>query len=315
MGLLQAIFGAKPPYGTPPFAPPHLNTGGSNVPTTPETMPVKQGAHGLSGFIDRVFDPTNPLGQFGQALFASGGGPLGNAMAYMMQSRAEQNKRHVEHVGDTIGVLDDATGQFTPTYTAPQKPEAPHYWESNDGSLHMIGADGAPVEVYHDPTPKMNFIPDGMGGGSWVAVPTMPSGTAPSAPIGKITPIDDPPPADAPPVGGTAAGLTRRNNPGALRVPGSLAFQSFATPQAGISAQQALLGRYLDRGLNSVSGIVERYAPRQSRGGDNTDAQVNNYIRYVSNRIGVNPSDTISPTMLPALAQAMREFETGRRAD
>jgi hypothetical protein len=92
-------------------------------------------------------------------------------------------------------------------------------------------------------------------------------------------------------------------------------FQSFATPQEGIRAQEAQLGRYMRRGLNNVSSIVETYAPRKSRGGDNTDEQVNNYIRYVSQRLGVNPQDSLSPAALRRLAQAMREFETGRRAD
>lgn len=90
-------------------------------------------------------------------------------------------------------------------------------------------------------------------------------------------------------------------------------FQQFPTPQAGIHAQESLLGHYMVRGLNTVSSIVERYAPRQSAGGDNTDAQVNNYIGYVSKRLGVNPSDTLSPAAIPQLGQAMREFETGRK--
>jgi hypothetical protein len=112
-----------------------------------------------------------------------------------------------------------------------------------------------------------------------------------------------------------AGGFSMTNNPGALRVPGSMKFQSFSSPQEGIQAQQALLGRYMGRGLRNVSSIVEHYAPRQSRGGDNSDASVNNYIGYVARRLGVNPQDTLADAMLPRLAQAMREFETGRRAD
>ena len=91
-------------------------------------------------------------------------------------------------------------------------------------------------------------------------------------------------------------------------------FQSFNSPQEGIQAQEALLGRYYGNGLRNVSSIVERYAPRKSRGGDNTDEQVNNYIGYVSKRLGVNPMDALSQPMIPRLAQAMREFETGKRA-
>lgn len=105
------------------------------------------------------------------------------------------------------------------------------------------------------------------------------------------------------------------NNPGNLRVPGSAAFQSFPNAQAGIQAQEAQLGRYFNRGLNSVSSIVETYSPRYSRGGDNTDAQVNNYIGYVARRLGVNPNAPLPPSAIPMLGEAMREFETGRRAE
>jgi hypothetical protein len=208
MGLLQAIFGAKPPYGTPPFAPPHPNTGGAEVPTTPETMPRQ---HGISGFIDRVLNPTNSLGQFGQALVASGGGPLGNAMAYMMQARAQA----AEHGGK----FADWKQQYDYEVAHPKPSSAgPHYWESNDGSLHAIGDDGKPIEVYHDPTPKMQLIGTPETGYQWVPLPgTGASGASstPAAPVGKITPIDDPAPADAPPAGGTGE-YTPRKIPGSL---------------------------------------------------------------------------------------------------
>lgn len=110
-------------------------------------------------------------------------------------------------------------------------------------------------------------------------------------------------------------GLTieRANNPGALRRPGSTEFQRFSSPQEGVRAQEGLLQRYHQRGLNTVSSIIETYAPRKSRGGDNTDAQVNNYIGYVAKRLGVNPRDALSPAIISRLARAMREFETGKR--
>lgn len=108
--------------------------------------------------------------------------------------------------------------------------------------------------------------------------------------------------------------IEHNNNPGALRKPGSKEFQRFASPDAGVNAQVGLLGRYHQRGLKTVASVIETYAPRSSRGGDNTDEQVNNYIGYVARRLGVNPRDTLSPTVIPRLAQAMREFETGKRA-
>ena len=113
-----------------------------------------------------------------------------------------------------------------------------------------------------------------------------------------------------------SSGLTieRNNNPGALRKPGSLEFQRFSSPAEGVQAQESLLHRrYLGKGLNTVASIVETYAPRQSRGGDNTDAQVNNYINYVSRRLGIHPGQSISASQVSQLAAAMREFETGKR--
>lgn len=60
---------------------------------------------------------------------------------------------------------------------------APYRWEGNDGDVYELGPDGQPKRIFDDPTPKMNFIPDGMGGGQWVAVPT----AAPSVPQGGST--------------------------------------------------------------------------------------------------------------------------------
>lgn len=51
------------------------------------------------------------------------------------------------------------------------RPTQPHRWERNDGSLMEIGPDGSPRVAYEDPTPKMMFLPDGAGGGRWVAQP------------------------------------------------------------------------------------------------------------------------------------------------
>jgi hypothetical protein len=95
------------------------------------------------------------------------------------------------------GVKDAAKLQWQADH---KNPVQPHYWETNNGSLGMIGSDGKPVIAYQDPDAKMNFIPDGMGGGNWVAVPSTAAGSAPAltaggmpppptAPVGKITPI------------------------------------------------------------------------------------------------------------------------------
>lgn len=112
-----------------------------------------------------------------------------------------------------------------------------------------------------------------------------------------------------------SGGPTARNNPGGLRVPGSMQFQTFPTAQAGIAAQERLLGRPQYLGTpHSVADIVERYAPRRSRGGDNTDEQVNNYIARVAGQLGVDPHQPLSAADVPRVAAAMRVVETGRRA-
>lgn len=40
---------------------------------------------------------------------------------------------------------------------AHRPPAAPHYWETNDGSLAMVGPDGQPKVLYKDPTPKTEY--------------------------------------------------------------------------------------------------------------------------------------------------------------
>jgi hypothetical protein len=90
-------------------------------------------------------------------------------------------------------------------------------------------------------------------------------------------------------------------------------FQRFASVGDGVRAQERQLRRYFGRGLDTISNVIETYAPRQSRGGDNTDEQVNNYIAHVSRRLGIHPGQRLSPNDISRLGAAMREFETGRR--
>jgi hypothetical protein len=68
-------------------------------------------------------------------------------------------------------------------------PPQPHYWETNNGSLGMIGPDGVPQIVYNDPTPKMQYIQvkdPSTGGLSIVPVPVgsgMPGGGGQSSTV------------------------------------------------------------------------------------------------------------------------------------
>ena len=120
--------------------------------------------------------------------------------------------------------------------------------------------------------------------------------------------------------GGAAAALA--TNPGALKdspfarsQPGytgaSGGFATFSTPEAGVKAQENLLrSAYVGKGFNTIDKIVNRYAPQ---GPENSAASVANYKKYIADRTGLDVSSPITAAQVPAVAAAMREFETGNR--
>jgi hypothetical protein len=120
--------------------------------------------------------------------------------------------------------------------------------------------------------------------------------------------------------GGGAPALA--TNPGALKdgafakaQPGYAGarggFAVFDTPEAGVAAQERLLSSaYVGRGFNTIDKIVNRYAPP---GPENSGASVSNYKSYIAQRTGLDINAPISPAQVPAVAAAMREFETGQR--
>lgn len=129
-------------------------------------------------------------------------------------------------------------------------------------------------------------------------------------------------PAGAPGKGSPVANALK-TNPGALKdgpfarkqpgyVGSSGGFATFDTPQAGITAQENLLrGSYINKGFNTVDKIINRYAPQ---GSENSAASVNNYKKYVAQKAGVDINAPISAAQIPAVAKAMREFETGNKS-
>jgi len=128
-----------------------------------------------------------------------------------------------------------------------------------------------------------------------------------------------PPPAGAPGKGGVAAAL--QTNPGALKdgafarsQPGytgaSGGFATFDSPAAGAKAQENLLSSaYLNKGFNTINKIINKYAPQ---GSENSAASVSNYKKYVAQKAGVDINAPVSAAQIPAIAKAMREFETGQ---
>lgn len=143
-------------------------------------------------------------------------------------------------------------------------------------------------------------------------------------PVGTQNPYANggasPPPAST---GGSADARGNRNNnplnltksdfttsqPGYAGTDGGGRYAKFESPEAGMAAGQKLLGSYLQRGFNTPAKIIERWAPASENGATSTA----NYIAFVSHRAGLAPDQPVSPEQVPALMQAMQEFENGGR--
>lgn len=121
--------------------------------------------------------------------------------------------------------------------------------------------------------------------------------------------------------GGTGPRSARNNNPGNIEksnvrwqgeVPGGDArFVTFATYEDGVRAMQQNLISYQERrGLNTVEGIISRWAPAKENG----EASTRNYINTVAKAVGVKPGDQIDlhdPATMQKMTAAMTAFEGG----
>lgn len=86
-------------------------------------------------------------------------------------------------------------------------------------------------------------------------------------------------------------------------------FARFETPDQGFSAAEHLLASYGGRGINTVAGVINRWAPAS----DNNP--VNAYAGSVASALGIRPNDRIDlndPQIRSKLADAMARFENGR---
>lgn len=109
----------------------------------------------------------------------------------------------------------------------------------------------------------------------------------------------------------------RNNNPGniedgdfARSLPGYAGsdgrFAIFDSPEAGTQAKSRLLGSYIQRGFDTPAEIINRWAPPS----DNNPTA--SYAAYVAQRVGIGVNDRVTPDQIPALAQAIAEFENGQ---
>ena len=110
----------------------------------------------------------------------------------------------------------------------------------------------------------------------------------------------------------------RNNNPGNIvrtsgawegEVAGQDAkFKSFATPEQGIAAVGRNLLSYEGKGLNTISGIINRWAPP-------SENNTSEYVSTVSKAMGVSPDaklDMKDPAVLTSLTRAIIKHENGQ---
>jgi hypothetical protein len=106
----------------------------------------------------------------------------------------------------------------------------------------------------------------------------------------------------------------RQNNPGNLRswsgMPSANGFAVFPSPTAGLNAMAQQIGLYGSRdGLNTVGGIVGKYAPPSE---NNTAA----YIAEVARATGFKPDQQLNlsdPKVMAPLLSAMVKHEQGKQ--
>lgn len=105
------------------------------------------------------------------------------------------------------------------------------------------------------------------------------------------------------------------DGPFARSIPGYVGsdgrFAIFNSPEAGLNAMERLLASYSKRGLNSVSAVINRWAPPSDGN------PVSAYAAHVAGGLGVDPNapiDLSNPEVRRAVALKMAEFENGPQA-
>lgn len=195
--------------------------------------------------------------------------------------------------------------EFGPTYDgAAPVPEAPAEAKPK-GLEEMYGA-----------TPDQGW-PAGVAPPPALAPPKAPT-PQPSVQVASAAPTSDAPAVGVAAPEGTTRGA-RNNNPGniedgpfARSLPGYAGsdgrFAKFDTPQEGQQAAEVLLTNYGQKGVNTLSGIVNRWAPASD--GNDTKA----YVAKLSQETGIPPDQPINledPKVRSAVAKAMFKQESG----
>lgn len=141
--------------------------------------------------------------------------------------------------------------------------------QGNAAASAAGGAQFKPVQVYNPQTQQMEFSNEAQ-----VTNPTAPAGI-------------------------------RNNNPGAMMPGGKLA--QYPDMQTGLAALDGNLASYGKQGVNTVAGVISKWAPPNEN-----DTQA--YIKDVSQRLGIPPNqkiDLTNPLQRQALSTAIALHENG----
>lgn len=133
-------------------------------------------------------------------------------------------------------------------------------------------------------------------------------------------------------LGGGNSRADRNANPGNLKAPEGTwvrsapgfigvddqGFAKFDTPANGLVAMTTQLNRYREgtqatggKPVTTVEGIVGTWSPQSDP--NNAAGSTANYAKYVAGKLGLQPGDAVPADKMPAMAQAMYEFESGNR--
>jgi len=108
----------------------------------------------------------------------------------------------------------------------------------------------------------------------------------------------------------------KNNNPGNIRYNPKIrgvigrsvnGFAIFANRWSGLAAMRRLLTGYIQRGFNTISKIINRYAPAADKNKPDI------YISFVSQKSGIKPDTILKPADLEKIIPAMVQMETGKK--
>lgn len=107
----------------------------------------------------------------------------------------------------------------------------------------------------------------------------------------------------------------KNNNPGNIRYNPKLrgvigksanGFAIFSNKWSGLAAMRRLLTNYIAKGFNTISKIINRYAPAA----DNN--RPDEYIAFVVGKTGIGRDTVLKPEDLEKIIPAMVRMETGK---